>query len=91
MEISEVRVKMVGGNKDDRLKAFCSMTLDNEFVMAYVTLANLMKKKGEKKGFERYSKNALSLLSNMAPDAPVPHSEGVAAEMLSRMLTTGSI
>ena len=65
--------------------------LDPEFVMAYVNLANLMKKKGEKKGFERYSKNALSLLSNMAPDAPVPHSEGVAAEMLSRMLTTGSI
>ncbi|MFH1615076.1 MAG: SpoVG family protein [Planctomycetota bacterium] len=33
MEISEVRVKLVSGNKDDRLKAFCSMTLDNEFVV----------------------------------------------------------
>ncbi|OHB44271.1 MAG: hypothetical protein A2178_00455 [Planctomycetes bacterium GWC2_49_10] len=32
MEISEVRVKLVN-NKDDRLKAFCSMTLDNEFVI----------------------------------------------------------
>lgn len=32
MEISEVRVKMVA-NKDDRLKAFCSMTLDNSFVI----------------------------------------------------------
>ena len=32
MEISEVRVKMVA-NQDDRLKAFCSMTLDNEFVI----------------------------------------------------------
>ncbi len=32
MEISEVRVKMVA-NQDDRLKAFCSMTLDNEFVV----------------------------------------------------------
>lgn len=32
MEISEVRVKMVA-NKDDRLKAFCSMTLDNNFVV----------------------------------------------------------
>ena len=32
MEISEVRVKMVA-NKDDRLKAFCSMTLDNDFVV----------------------------------------------------------
>ena len=32
MEISEVRVKLVS-NKDDRLKAFCSMTLDNEFVV----------------------------------------------------------
>ena len=32
MEISEVRVKMVA-NKDDRLKAFCSMTLDNDFVI----------------------------------------------------------
>jgi len=32
MEISEVRVKLVD-NKDDRLKAFCSMTLDNEFVI----------------------------------------------------------
>jgi stage V sporulation protein G len=32
MEISEVRVKMVS-NKDERLKAFCSMTLDDEFVI----------------------------------------------------------
>jgi stage V sporulation protein G len=32
MDISEVRVKMVA-NQDDRLKAFCSMTLDNEFVI----------------------------------------------------------
>ena len=32
MKISEVRVKMVA-NKDDRLKAFCSMTLDDEFVV----------------------------------------------------------
>jgi stage V sporulation protein G len=32
MEISEVRVKLVA-NQDDRLKAFCSMTLDNEFVV----------------------------------------------------------
>lgn len=32
MEISEVRVSLVS-NKDNRLKAFCSMTLDNEFVI----------------------------------------------------------
>jgi stage V sporulation protein G len=32
MEISEVRVKLVA-NKDDRLKAFCSMTIDNCFVV----------------------------------------------------------
>jgi stage V sporulation protein G len=32
MEITEVRVKLVR-NKDDRLKAFCSITLDNEFVV----------------------------------------------------------
>ena len=32
MEISEVRVKLVS-NQDDRLKAFCSMTIDNEFVI----------------------------------------------------------
>ena len=32
MEISEVRVKMVA-NKDYRLKGFCSMTLDDEFVI----------------------------------------------------------
>jgi len=32
MEISEVRVKLVS-NKDDRLKAFCSITMDNEFVV----------------------------------------------------------
>ena len=32
MEITEVRVKLVQ-NKDDRLKAFCSITLDNEFVI----------------------------------------------------------
>jgi stage V sporulation protein G len=32
MKISEIRVKMVS-NKDERLKAFCSMTLDNEFVV----------------------------------------------------------
>ena len=32
MKISEVRVKLVN-NKDDRLKAFCSITLDGEFVV----------------------------------------------------------
>ena len=32
MEISEVRVKLVE-NRDERLKAFCSMTLDGEFVV----------------------------------------------------------
>ena len=37
MEISEVRVKMVA-NQDDRLKAFCSMTLDNEFVIRDVKI-----------------------------------------------------
>jgi stage V sporulation protein G len=32
MEISEVRVKLIT-NKDERLKAFCSVTFDNEFVI----------------------------------------------------------
>lgn len=32
MEISEVRVKLIA-NQDDRLKAFCSITIDNEFVI----------------------------------------------------------
>ena len=32
MEINEVRVKLVG-NKDERLKAFCSVTMDNEFIV----------------------------------------------------------
>jgi stage V sporulation protein G len=32
MEISEVRVKLIN-NKDDRLKAFCSVTFDSEFVV----------------------------------------------------------
>ena len=32
MEITEVRVRLVK-NRDDRLKAFCSMTFDDEFVV----------------------------------------------------------
>ena len=32
MEITEVRVKLIN-NKDERLKAFCSMTIDNAFVI----------------------------------------------------------
>jgi stage V sporulation protein G len=32
MDITEVRVKLVK-NKDDRLRAFCSLTLDGEFVV----------------------------------------------------------
>jgi len=32
MNITEVRVNMTA-NKDDRLKAFCSITIDNEFVV----------------------------------------------------------
>jgi stage V sporulation protein G len=32
MKITEVRVKLVN-NKDDRLKAFCSITMDDEFVV----------------------------------------------------------
>ncbi|MHC4394315.1 MAG: septation protein SpoVG family protein [Planctomycetota bacterium] len=37
MEVSEVRVKLID-NKDDRLKAFCSMTIDNEFVIRDVKI-----------------------------------------------------
>jgi stage V sporulation protein G len=37
MEISEVRVKLVD-NKDDRLKAFCSITMDNEFVVREIKI-----------------------------------------------------
>ena len=32
MEITEVRVKLIN-NKDNRLKAFCSVTMDREFVI----------------------------------------------------------
>jgi stage V sporulation protein G len=32
MEITEIRVKLIN-NKDERLKAFCSMTIDNDFVV----------------------------------------------------------
>lgn len=32
MEITEVRTKLIN-NKDERLKAFCSVTFDNEFVV----------------------------------------------------------
>ena len=32
MEITEVRVKLID-NKDERLKAFCSMTIDDDFVI----------------------------------------------------------
>ena len=32
MEITEVRVKLID-NKDERLKAFCSMTIDDDFVV----------------------------------------------------------
>ena len=33
MEITEVRVRLVRNKKEDQLRAFCSMTLDNEFVV----------------------------------------------------------
>ena len=32
MEITEVRVKLVTG-KNDKLRAFCSITIDNDFVV----------------------------------------------------------
>ena len=41
MEISEVRVKMVA-NKDDRLKAFCSMTLDDDFLVRDFIVIDVM-------------------------------------------------
>ncbi len=37
MEITEVRVKLIA-NKDERLKAFCSLTFDNEFVIRDVKI-----------------------------------------------------
>ena len=37
MEITEVRVKLVA-NKDDRLKAFCSITIDREFVVRNIKI-----------------------------------------------------
>ena len=32
MQISEIRIKLIG-NRSDRLKAFCSVTFDNQFVI----------------------------------------------------------
>ena len=37
MQISGVRVKLIE-NKDDRLKAFCSVTMDNEFVVSDIKI-----------------------------------------------------
>ena len=33
MEITEVRIKLVGDNPEDRLRAFCSVTFDDAFVV----------------------------------------------------------
>ena len=40
MNITEVRINLVQ-NKDDRLKAFCSITLDNEFVVRDIKIIDV--------------------------------------------------
>jgi stage V sporulation protein G len=42
MEITEVRVRLVN-NKDDRLKAFCAITLDREFIVRDIKVLEGMK------------------------------------------------
>jgi stage V sporulation protein G len=49
MKISEVRVKLIS-NKDDRLKAFCSITIDNEFVVRDIKVMRKMTDHCEKCG-----------------------------------------
>ena len=60
--------------------------LDPDLVMAYYLLGHLTKGRGKSGESEKYFTNALDLLSSMAPNEVVPHSDGLTTERLIRLL-----
>lgn len=62
--------------------------LDPDFVMAYVTLAHVVRLQGKNTEAARHLASAAALLERMDPGEPVPHSDGMTVQVLKEALAS---
>ena len=65
-----------------------SLYLDQDFILAHFTLANINRSAERFKESNKSYKNALALLSAMAPDRVIPESEGITAGRLKEIINS---
>jgi len=63
-----------------------SLYLDQDFILAHFTLANINRSAERFKESNKSYKNALALLNAMAPDRVIPESEGITAGRLKEII-----
>ncbi len=71
------------GNRKEAIRLLKqTLYLDHNFVMAYLTLSNLISHEGKAEEAKRYTRNAKSILSKFSPDEILDESEGITAGRL---------
>jgi chemotaxis protein methyltransferase CheR len=65
-----------------------SLYLDQDFILAHFTLANINRSAERFKESNKNHKNALALLDAMAPDRVLPESEGITAGRLKEIINS---
>jgi chemotaxis protein methyltransferase CheR len=65
-----------------------SLYLDQDFILAHFTLANINRSAERFKESNKNYKNALALLDAMAPDRVLPESEGITAGRLKEIINS---
>ena len=65
-----------------------SLYLDQDFILAHFTLANINRSAERFKESNKNYKNALALLDEMAPDRVLPESEGITAGRLKEIINS---
>ncbi len=76
------------GNKKDAIRLLKqTLYLDHNFVMAYLSLGNLVSNYNQPGESKKYFQNALSILNNYAPGDILPYSEGITAGRLSEIIS----
>ena len=63
-----------------------ALYLDQDFVLAHYSLANLSRREGKTRESIRHFENALRALRACPPDTPLPESEGITPERLAKII-----
>jgi chemotaxis protein methyltransferase CheR len=65
-----------------------TLYLDPRFILAYVALGNISRKRGKSKESVKHFENALSILNSKRPEDVLPESEGINAQRLTEIIKT---